>query len=103
MVTSISEVLMFSQLSSQRQKGQMKPPRSLPWMRSRTDSATRLAPVELVPTHFEQTSPILLSLGPPQRTQRFPGGAAFFFRAAIEGTILTGTGPRVHRSRGICA
>jgi len=72
-------------------------------MRSRTDSATRLAPVELVPMHFEQTSPTLLSFGPPQRTQRFPLGAAFFFRAAIEGTILTGSSRRVHPSRRICA
>src|SRR5262245_25385957 len=46
MVTSISEVLTFSQLSSWRQKGQTKPPRSEPWMRSRTFSAKRRAAVD---------------------------------------------------------
>jgi len=37
---------MFSQLSSWRQNGQTNPPRSEPWMRSRTFSAKRRAAVD---------------------------------------------------------
>src|SRR5689334_22059640 len=93
MVTSISEVLTLSQLSSQRQKGQMKPPRALPWTRSRTCSETRSAAVDLevVPTHLAQTSPLPPSCGPPQRMQALRAGFrdfAFRFFGAIVAEIL---------------
>src|SRR5258706_12889828 len=91
MVTSISEVLMFSQLSSQRQKGQMKPPRSGERMRLRTCSETRRAPVELVvrPMHAAQTSPARPSCGCPQSRHFIAGFIGVFF-AGLRGAMGDG-------------
>src|SRR6185436_4549771 len=75
MVTSISEVFTFSQLSSWRQNGQMNPPRSEPWIRSRTFSANRRAAVS-------RTGAEVLLL------------FAFAFLRAIEGQILLRGTPR---------
>src|SRR5436190_19428427 len=77
---------MFSQLSSKRQKGQMKPPFSAPWTRSGTRVATRreASVPPRKPPQFVQTSPAP-SLVPPQRMQGFfrAGFFADFFAAIV--------------------